>query len=492
MILSETGNAHQDRDIDLINDLRALSAETPWVEFKRNNTDPQMIGERCSALSNACRLEGQDTAYMLWGIDDATHAVVGTSFDPDDHKVGNQPFPFWLAQRLQPSIAFSFRIVAHPDGRVVILEIPPTTTAPVAFDREAYIRIGNATPKLSDHPERFQALIECLRPYTWEHGIARTYSNTDEVLDLLDYARYFRLTGQPLPDNRSGIFEKLEADQLIHKDVGGKWNITNLGAILFAVDLNRFDSSLARKAVRFVAYGGKNRAATVTHRKDAVKGYAVGFEELVQYINDLLPQNEHIGAALREARPLFPALAIRELVANALIHQDMTLTGAGPQIELFEGRIEITNPGKPLILPDRMIDLPPRSRNAVLASLMRRMGFCEEQGSGLDKVIAQVEFFQLPPPLFRESAAAMQVMLYGPRPYANMTPDERVRACYQHAVLKSLGGERMKNASLLQRFGLVKENAATATAVINKAKGSGFIKVADPDHPRAGYVPSWA
>lgn len=120
------------------------------------------------------------------------------------------------------------------------------------------------------------------------------------------------MTKQPLPDNRAGIFDKLEADRLIVRDVGGRWNNTNLGAILFAMRLGDFDASLARKAVRFVAYGGKNRAATVTHRNDGQKGYAVGFQGLVAYINGLLPLNEHIGIALREARPLFPELAIRD------------------------------------------------------------------------------------------------------------------------------------------------------------------------------------
>ncbi len=480
------------RDIDLINDLRDLPAETPWVEFKKDNVDPDVIGVRCSALSNAARIEGKEFAYMLWGIEDGTHAVVSTVFHPDTKKVGGQVFQFWLAQRLKPGIAFSFRVVEHPDGHVVLLEIPAATSAPVAFNNIPYIRIGSATPKLSDYPERYQKLIEAMRPYRWEQGVAKQHVSGDDVLELLDYAQYFRLVHQPLPDNRAGIFEHLEADQLIKPDVGGKWNITNLGVILFAVDLERFDPSLARKAVRFVAYGGKNKAAAVTHRIDGKRGYAAGFEGLVSYINDLLPKNEHIGEALRAAHPLFPELAIRELVANALIHQDMTVTGSGPQIEVFEDRIEITNPGKPLVSADRMIDLPPRSRNEALASLMRRMGMCEEQGSGLDKVITQVELFQLPPPLFREGGDSMQVILYGPRTFAEMTQDERIRACYHHAVLQFLSGERMKNATLCTRFGIDLRNAAQASGVIKKTLQAGFIKVADPDHPRAGYIPGWA
>ena len=218
----------------------------------------------------------------------------------------------------------------------------------------------------------------------------------------------------------------------------------------------------------------------------------MGFEGLVSYLNDLLPKNEHIGMALRQAHPIFPELAIRELVANALIHQDMTITGTGPQIELFTDRIEISNPGCPLVKPERMIDLPPRSRNEALAALMRRMGICEEQGSGLDKVISLVEIFQLPPPLFRVDDNSTQVVLYGPRSFADMTPEERVRACYFHAVLKFLSGDKMKNATLCIRLGIAPKNAAQATTVINRALEAGFIRVADPEHPRAGYLPHWA
>lgn len=443
-------------------------------------------------IVHPARIEGRDCAYLVWGIDDETHAILGTDFNPDTKKIGGQVLALWLANSLQPSIAFSFRIVLHPAGRLVLLEIPAATGAPVAFNSVPYIRIGSATPKLTEYPQRYQQLIERLQPYRWEQGIARQYATGNEVLDLLDYSQYFRLTKQPLPDNRSGIFDKLEGDRLIVRDVGERWNITNLGAILFATRLGDFDAPLARKAVRFVAYGGRNRAATVTHRHDGQKGYAIGFEGLVSYLNDLLPKNEHIGSALREAHPLFPELAIRELVANALIHQDMTVSGAGPQIELFADRIEISNPGVPLVKPERMIDLPPRSRNEALAALMRRMGICEEQGSGLDKVLEQVELFQLPPPLFRTEESSTQVVLYAPRSFADMTPEERVRACYFHAVLRFLSGDKMKNASLCTRLGIAPKNAAQASAVITKALDAGLIRIADPDHPRAGYVPHWA
>lgn len=480
----------KERNIALVNEL-LWQSENSILEFKKNNSDPKLIAKLCSALSNAARIEQKEYAYILWGIEDSQCQIVGTTFDPDVAMVGNTVFKLWLAQRLTPNIAFSFKKIDHPDGNVVLLEIPAATIAPISFDNIAYIRIGSSTPMLSDHPAFFQKLINNMRPYTWEKDIAKSFITEDEVLKLIDYQNYFKLIGISFPDNRKGILERLLADNLITKDVGNHWNITNLGAILFANDLGLFGPSVARKSVRFIAYKGNNRAATVSHRQDFIKGYACGFDALISYINTLLPQNEHIGRAFRESQPLYPAIAIRELVANALIHQDMTITGSGPQIELFADRLEITNPGKPLIKTERMIDYPPRSRNEMVAAIMRRMGLCEEQGSGLDKVIAGVELYQLPPPKFQAEETSMQVVLYSPRSFANMSIEERIRACYQHAVIKYLSGERMKNTTLCERFGIEMKNAAQASKVIKDALKAGLIRPADPDHPRAGYVPIW-
>jgi ATP-dependent DNA helicase RecG len=480
------------RTLAIIDDLRKLPAEAPWAEFKENNADAPLIGKLISALANSARMSDEHFAYVVWGVRDGTHQAVGTTFEPGTQKENNQPLDLWLAQRLQPAIDFRFETIDYHGTRLVLLTIPAASTAPVEFDRTAFVRIGNATPRLSDHPERLKALWAKLQPYAWETGVAVQFLTGDEVLLKLDYASYFDLTAQPLPDNRVGIFEKLVADRLIQPDAGGHWNITNLGAVLFAKRLSDFSPSIARKAVRFVAYDGMNRANTVTHRTDSQRGYAAGFKGLVEYIDGLLPRNEHIGKAFREEQPLYPSIAIRELVANALIHQDMTIMGAGPLIELFSDRMEITNPGKPLVSPDRFLDLPPRSRNEVLASLMRRMRLCEEQGTGIDKVIFHVELHQLPPPDFRTEGDAVRTVLFAPRRFAEMTPDERIRACYQHAALRFVSGERMKNSTLCERFGIDPKNASQASVIIGQCQKAGLIRPADPTHPRSGYVPFWA
>jgi len=482
----------QARQHALIDDLRALPAEAAWVEFKDGNADPMIIGKLISALSNAARLADQHFAYVVWGVRDGDHAVIGTTFEPSAANHKNQPLEFWLNQCLQPAVTFCFRSMDCQGQRLVLLEIPAAATSPVEFERTAFVRIGSATPRLADYPERQKLLWAKLQSFAWETGVAAQFLTGDEVLARLDYASYFDLTAQRLPDNQPGVLDKLRADRLIEADVGGKWNITNLGAILFAKNLNDFSTSMARKAVRFVSYEGSNRATTVTHRRDGQKGYANGFEGLTDYIYTLLPSNEHIGRAFREEQPLYPTIAIRELVANALIHQDMTITGAGPQIALFKDRLEVTNPGQPLVKPDRFLDSPPRSRNEALASLMRRMRLCEEQGTGIYKVLLSAEMHHLPPPDFWEEDQSVRASLFAPRRFAAMTQDERVRACFQHAALRYLNGDRMTNASLRERLGIAEGNASQASAVIRLALAEGLIRPGDPERPRAGYVPYWA
>lgn len=283
-------------------------------------------------------------------------------------------------------------------------------------------------------------------------GVAREHATSDEVLSLLDYPSYFELTGRPLPDHRAGILSALEEDALIRKSDAGSWNITNLGAVLFAKKLTDF-GPLGRKAVRVMVYEGGGRLKTLKEQVER-KGYAAGFETLIAFVNELVPSNEVIGQALRKSVPMYPELAVRELVANALIHQDFFVTGAGPMVELFADRLELTNPGEPLVAADRFVDAPPRSRNEALASLMRRMGICEERGSGVDKIVSQIEAYQLPAPLFEVPAGSTRAVLFAHRPLTEMDRRERLRACYRHACVRYVLRQPMTNSSLRERFGI--------------------------------------
>jgi predicted HTH transcriptional regulator len=266
-----------------------------------------------------------------------------------------------------------------------------------------------------------------------------------------------------------------------------------VGGVLFAHQLRAFDR-LARKALRVIVYRGDSRVETLKEQPGN-KGYAVGFEGAVSYINDQLPQNEQVEQALRRQVTMYPEIAVRELVANALIHQDFSVTGAGPVVEIFSDRLEISNPGVPLIDTLRFIDEPPRSRNETLAALMRRMNICEERGSGIDKVIFAVEGYQLPAPDFRVAGTSTVAVLYGPRDFSQMDRQERIRACYQHACLLYVSGKRMTNATLRKRLGIDDANYSQASRIIGDTMKAELVMPhggALGSKKYASYVPFWA
>jgi len=379
------------------------------------------------------------------------------------------------------------------DGkRVVILEVGRAFRHPVLFKNQEFIRVGSYKKKLKEFPEMERQLWRAFDRTPFEDMAATDNLSSEQVLKLLDYPAYFDLMKLPLPENRDQILSALVAEHLIERMESGQWSVTNLGAILFAKRLTDF-RTLQRKAVRVIQYQGDSRIHT-TKEQVGGKGYACGFEGLIDYINALLPANEVIGQALRKAVPMYPELAIRELVANALIHQDFFITGAGPMIEIFAKRMEITNPGGLLVDVARMLDNPPKSRNEALASFMRRAGFCEERGSGIDKVVFSTEAYQLPAPMFEVVDGSMRATLFAHRPLSKMDKDDRTRACYLHACLRYVQRDFMTNTTLRERFGIDVKNSATASRLIKEAVEARVIKPYDEDAARKmkQYVPFWA
>lgn len=480
-----------DYHVSLVRELCNLPRETEWVEFKTNRAEPQEIGEYISALANSAAYSGKAFAFLVWGVEDDTHAVVGTTFSPK-MKVGNEELENWLLRLLAPKIHFRFFEIEVDGKPVVLLEIERAFRHPVQFQGRELIRVGSYKKPLKDFPEKERALWRIFDQTPFEDGIAVERVRDEDVLRLLDYPAYFDLLKRMLPENRNGILKALEEDCLILPCEAGGWNITQLGAILFAKRLEDF-RLIKRKAMRVILYRGTNRIETLKEQVGG-KGYASGFEGLIGFINGLLPSNEVIRQALRETVPMYPELAVRELVANGLIHQDFFITGAGPMVEIFSDRIEITNPGAPLVDTDRFVDTPPKSRNEALASLMRRIGICEERGSGVDKVVYQTEFYQLPAPLFEVVGDNTRAVLFAHRPLSKMDKADRVRACYLHGCLRYVNREYVTNTSIRERFGIEPQNTATASRLIREAVEAGALVPYDPDAaPKLmRYMPWWA
>jgi predicted HTH transcriptional regulator len=230
-------------------------------------------------------------------------------------------------------------------------------------------------------------------------------------------------------------------------------------------------------------------------REDTIqRGYAASFEENIRYIEALIPSKEIIDGALRKRQYPYPVIALREIIANALIHQDFSVTGTGPTIEIFENRIEITNSGIPLIDIYRIIDNPPKSRNEKLASLMRKLGICEELGTGWDKIVTTCELNQLPAPKIELYEESTKVTLYSKIPFTNISLEDKLWACYLHACIMYVQGEHLTNSSLRKRFVLNDTSSGSISRLIKEAIAKNLIKPLDPlTAPRyMKYIPIWA
>jgi len=457
----------------------SAQAEHERLEFKeaKNQFDTTKLFKYCVALAN------EGGGKLILGVTNSIPRKV----------VGSQAITNLLDIQSKILQKLNFRVdiedFKHPDGRVVIFHVPPRPRGTAyQFEGTYLMRSGEELVPMTE--DRLRAIFDEGKP-DWLSETARSNVTSDDVVKLLDTQGYFDLLKLPYPAQREGVLEKFVSEKLI-RSKNDLWEITNLGAILFAKDLREFDN-LSRKSARVIVYEGKNKIKTRLD-KPGIKGYAVGFEALVDFINGQLPSNEVVGKALRETVKMFPEVGVRELVANALIHQDFTETGTSVVVEVYQDRIEISNPGRPFIPPERFID-EYQSRNERLADLMRRLGICEEKGSGIDKVIQSVEVYQLPAPDFRVGEKHTTTVMFGHKEWDKMESRDKIRACYQHCCLRYVMNEKMTNQSLRDRFKLSEDKSDYASRIIRDTLEAKLIRLDDPASTSkryAKYVPFWA
>ena len=472
--------------------------EKSWLEFKHNTSDPSDIGKYISALANAALLEGLDKAYLVFGVEDETLRKVGTNFQPAKIKKGNNALENWLTHKLDPPVKAIFNTCSCENLNFVIVEIEPSFFKPVKFDGSAYVRIGAHTKKLNDFPELERSLWLATGKRRFENAIALANVSRAKVLDLLDWTASYNLMKMPQPENPDEIIRSFIQQKYVSDEYDGSFAITNLGALLWAKDLNVFPS-VSRKTVRVTRYFGTD-AQNAGRQCEGLRGYALDFEALIKFICQQTPQREKIVSGIRRTIPIIPEISIREVVANALIHQDLSADGSGPLVEIYENRIEVSNPGTPLGDVDRIIDEAPRSRNELLARSMRVLGLCEELGKGIDKAIMAIETVAaedrlfLAPPAFRKTQSGFTVVLFGHKTFRALSREERLRTCYQHCVMTYLRNDFMNNSSLRERFSLQKDEYQSVSAVIADAISAGLIVPADEEQGRkhARYIPAWA
>ena len=203
---------------------------------------------------------------------------------------------------------------------------------------------------------------------------------------------------------------------------------------------------------------------------------------------------EVIEKVFREVKSSYPERTVRELLANGIIHQNLWQNGTHTMVEIFTDRIEMTNPGTPLVDINRFIDTPPKSRNEKIAMLMHNFDLCELRGSGIDRAIKTIEKALLPAPKFIKGDFYTKTVIYPKKTFAEMTLDDRIRACYQHCCLKYMDNEKMTNQSFRERMGIEEKNYSMASRIIKEAINSKLIKEYAPENKSkkfANYIPYW-
>ena len=482
-----------ERNIDiLVKELCKLPKETGWVEFKHNNDDPKMIGEDISALANTATLKDRDFAYMVWGVDDTTHNILGTSVRLAMMKKGQEELENWLRHQLSKNANFEFLETEIDGNHVELIRIHKALLTPVSFEKTEYIRSGSYTKKLNEFPELTAQLWDKLRNNQFEDMCPTKDLRYADVLRMIDCGAYFSMLKLPQPTEEQEVMHYLLEDGVVVRFDNGLYGITNLGAILFAKDLNVFPR-LGRKAMRVVQYQGRNRLY-IQKEETFNAGYAICFEDMVRFVSALLPSSEDVATVALTTKSKYPLPSIREAIANSLIHQDLYITGTGPVVEVFDNRIEVTNPGTPLVDIMRIIDNPPKSRNEKLASLMRRMKMCEELGRGWDRMVLACEMQYLPAPRIEIFEESTKVTLFSEMEYKNISADDKVWSCYLHACLIYIQGDALTNTSLRDRFGLKESSAGSVSRLIKDAVEKNKIKALDPQTAKRymRYVPIWA
>lgn len=444
----------------------------------------ERLAQHVSAFANQ-----HGGGLFVFGVDDngGLHNVQKEESDEIVRTLGNI-----AANNLSYGIRIEHAILDYEGYALLFVYVPEQQAKPVYLRGKdlfnAYQRSGGQTIRMSHEQVRF--LIARSQGLSFEEQLAREGLEALTVLKLLNYEKCCALMQKEVPMTQNGQLELLQSHQFcVEKD--GHWAITNLGALLFANDISKFPTVASRGLIVRKYQGANNRE--LQYEQNWRLGYAVDFEELIDLIVRYTSQ-EKIGV-VRETVHQYPKVAIRELVANALAHQDFSVTGMSISIEIYTNRLVVTNPGVPINDINRLIDLPPRSRNEILAQELFLLGMCERRGSGLDRVVASIEEMHLPPLKVTKGDQHTRVSLFPKKDFSEMTKSERCDACYQHACLLYEENEKLSNQSVRKRFALDKNQSAVASRVIADTLEAKLIKLADENitsKKYATYIPYYA
>ncbi len=380
----------------LIDDLRALPKETEWVEFKVNNDTPDDIGEYLSALANSACLHDQPAGYLVFGIEDKTHAVAGTSFRPREAKVGNEEIENWLARLLAPRSDFTIHDCDYNGLSVVVFKVDPAHHIPVKFKGEGFVRIGTYKKKLKDHPEKERKIWLRKEKEDWSSGICEGAALND--LDPAAIARARENYKHKFEGKAAEVDTWDDATFLNKAKLTIQGNITRTAIILLGKDDSEHFLSPSVARISWILKEEHNVEKDYEHFGPP---FLLNIDAAYAKIRNLkyryLLDNTLFPTEVTKYEPY----VIREALNNCIAHQDYELRG---RITVVEGPDDLlfTNLGS--FLPESVEkvieqDSPQEYyRNAFLAQAMVNLNLIDTQGGGIKKMFSlqMNRYFPLP------------------------------------------------------------------------------------------------
>lgn len=397
--------------IALVDSLRAMPTETEWCEWKRNHIAPDELGEYLAALANEAALHRENCGYLLFGIDDTTHAVVGTSFDPYKEKAkGNQGLLPWLTAGLVPNPGVDVHFVDHPDGRVVVLTVGQARTQPVTFHGTAWVRIGTSKTQLTKHPEKARALWTI--GYDWSAETVPGATLADLDPEAIATARKQFAIKHPAQANELAAWDDLT---FLNKARVLRQGAVTRTAILL---LGRPESStLLAPAVARISWFLKDNDNKELDYAHIDPPLLLAGERLLQRVRNLTLRVMPSGTLFPHEITQYDPWVIREALHNCIAHQDYLRQGRVTVVE-FPDRLLVTNVGE--FLPgsvEQVIaqDAPQAVyRNPFLAQAMVELGLIDTQGGGIKKMFETQRRRSFPLPDYDFSRAGeVRVVLPG-------------------------------------------------------------------------------
>lgn len=383
------------RYVALVDRLRRQSSEREWLEFRGGRCEPGQLGQYLSALANSACLAEQPRSYLVFGIEDGTHEVVGTDFRPHTAKgKGNQDLLPWLGAGLDPNPGFRVRAVNHPKGRVVVFEVAPARGEPVTFRGTAYVRIGSSKTELSKYPDKARAI--------WTKEIDWSAQPCDGAgTSALEPTALLKARERFLERHPGQRHEVESWDDLtfLHKTRLFRDGMATNAALLL-LGRPEYASLLADGIDWFfwMLKDADNRPLGSANIEPPLLD--VG-DRVLQRIRNLTVRFMPKGTLTPKQFDQYDSWVVREVVHNAIAHQDYFRQCRVSVVE-FPDCVIVNNAGA--FVPGDVETVLRRNapeiryRNPLLARVMYELGVIDTQGGGIRKMFEtqRERFFPLP------------------------------------------------------------------------------------------------